>query len=235
MRRSESLPAFRRYTLLLMAAPLLTGCMAHVRPVYDFDDATTQGWRLSGAVQDDQGNAYTPMLFSLSHFEAAQFPASFPGGDPLKDAKGALLVNGFQFDPWAQKFGFPNTSEFWEISTYYTGLDAYGSPLWQGIKGVKLAIGDMYGATPGHVTANVGIRVRVAGQDQLVRELDAAGKPLFHPVNHASTGKWSVISASLDVPPGADVYLVFVMIRGDWKNYHTYEGGIVIDQVEPMK
>jgi hypothetical protein len=214
---------------------LFAGCVPYPRAVYDFDDGTTQGWTVTGAVADDKGNAYTPGLFTASHFEAAQYPNSFPGGDPLNDKKGCLLINGYQMGPWAEQSNFPSSSEYWATSAHYSGLDAHGSTVWQGIQGVKASVGDNYGATPGHVTVNIGVRARIGGQDEVIRELDASGNPLFHPVNHQTTGMWSNLNAKLNIPANAEVYLVFIEIRGDWKNYHTYEGSIMIDQVEPIK
>jgi hypothetical protein len=214
---------------------VVAGCLPQPRLVYDFDDGTTQGWHVTGAVHDDQGNAYTPGLFTASHFEAAQYPASFPGGDPLNDSKGSLRVDGAQMGPWAQLAGFPNGAAYWATSAQCSGLDAYGSTAWQGIQGVSAAIGDVYGATPGHVTANLGVRARVGGQDLLIREVDGAGKPVFHPVSHASTYKWTHVDSKLSIPPGASVYMVFIEFHGDWKNYHTYEGAILVDSVTPIK
>jgi hypothetical protein len=219
---------------LLSLAILLTACKPGPLAIYDFDDGTTQHWTVS-RVLDDKNNQYTDPLFTLSHFEAAQYPNSFPGGDPLNDKKGSLLLNGYQMGPWAQKFGFPNTSEYWYIFVSCGGLAGGGSKEWQGIKGIKASLGDSYGATPGHVSANIGVRAQVGGQSMLIMELDSSGNPLFHPINHQSTGKWTHLNATLNIPANAEVYLVYIWIRGDWKNYHTYEGALMIDQVEPIK
>jgi hypothetical protein len=236
MTRLETLLcACRRACVAGVGAAALAGCMPSPLLVYDFDTGTTQGWKVVSSVHDDKGVAYQPLLFTVSHFEGAQYPGHFPGGDPLNDKKGVLFVNGYQLGPWAQVSGFPATSEYWETSVYYSGLNVQGSQLWQGIKGVKAAVGDMYGATPGHVRANLGVAAMVAGKNEFFRETDANGQLLFHVVNHASTGQWSHITANLSIPANADVYMVFVELRGDWKNYHTYEGGIMIDQVEPIK
>jgi len=212
---------------------LLVGCLSPPRSVYDFDDGTTQGWKVTG-VFDDQGNIYSP-IFPLSHFEAAQYPNSFPNGDPLDDKKGCLLINGGQMGPWVTMSGFPATSEYWEVTAYYTGLNAWGSSTWQGLKAVKASVGDNYGAVPGHITVNIGVRATVAGQDEEITELDASGKPVYQPVNHQITGKWSHLTSTFNLPSNADVYQVWIRIRGDWKDYSLYEGSIMIDQVEPVK
>lgn len=65
-------------------------------------------------------------------------------GDPLNDKKGCLFVNGGQIGAWIIKSGFPKNSQYWEMSAYVTGLNAYDFDAWQGIKGVKASVGDNY-------------------------------------------------------------------------------------------
>lgn len=211
----------------------LVSCSRVPLAVYDFDDGTTQGWKVSGTF-DDKGSVYTP-IFPASHFEAAQYPNSFPNGDPLNDKKGCLLINGGQMGYWAQTSGFPSNSEYWELTAYYTGLSAHKSTTWQGIKGVKASVGDNFGAAPGHMSANIKVRARIGGKEEVITELDASGNPLFHPVSHQLTGKWSHLSTNLNIPANSEVYQVMITIRGDWKTFALYEGAIMIDQVEPIK
>lgn len=220
--------SFRCLIIGLFAVPL-TGCPGPLS-VYDFDDGTTQGWKVT-AIHDDKGKPYMPII-PVQHFEAAQYPGSFPTGDPLKDKKGSFLINPGQMGPWVSKSGFPSTSEYWEITAYYTGLDAKNSTVWQGIKGVEVSVGDDLGAEPGHIYANVGVSIDSGGKYTEIAELNSSGKPLFHPVAH---DKWTRISANLSVPKNAKVDQVWVKIRGDWKNYTLYEGQLMIDQVEPVK
>lgn len=222
-----------RAAALLITAVAISACLPAPRAVYDFDDGTTQGWDIT-AVSDDSGQFYIP-IFPLQHNEATQCPNKFPQGDPLQDKNGALLINGGQMGPWATQSGFPANSQYWEVTAYYRGLDSQSSTTWQGIKGIKACIGDMFGATPGHVSANLGVRVKIGTADQEIREVDASGKPLFHAVNHASVGQFSQIQANLNIPSNATVYQVNVTIRGDWKSYNLYEGGVAIDRVEPVK
>ncbi len=219
-----------RYLFIGMFAASVAGCAQMPRSAYDFDDGTTQGWKVT-AVRDDTGKVYTP-IFPVQHAEAAQYPGSFPMGDPLKDKKGSLLINPGQMSGWVSVSGFPSASEYWETTAYYTGLTAYGSAIWQGIKGVAVSVGDDLGTAPGHIFANVGVSTDTGGKHVEIAELDSSGKPLFRPVAH---DKWSRISAKLNVPQNASVYKVWVKIRGDWKNYKLYEGQLMIDQVEPVK
>ena len=209
----------------------LQGCAPAPKPVFDFDDGTTQGWKIT-AVSDDKGKAYSP-FFALAHFEGAQYPDKFPMGDPPSDKKGSLLVEGGQISAWVQQSGFPDTAKYWEFTVYYTGLNANNSTAWQNLKGVKLSLGDNFGQSPGQITANVGVRATIGGKDSEIAELDAGGKPLFRPINHQSTGKWSHIDAKLNVPAKADVYQVWIRFRGDWEA--LYEGQLMIDQVAAVK
>ena len=224
---------WKRFLAQFLCIVILTFLVSCSVPpsVFDFDDGTTQGWKVTG-VFDDQGSIYTP-IFPLSHLESAQYPASFPQGDPLNDKKGCLFVNGGQMGPWVTKSGFPKNSAYWEVTAYYTGLNK--SSAWQGIKGVKAAVGDNYGAVAGHLYVNIGVRAKVGGQDKVISELDAGGKPLFRPVNHQLAGKWSHLDVKLNIPPNAEIYQVWVKFRGDWQNYKLYEGGLMIDQVEAVK
>lgn len=217
-----------RSLLIAALAASLAACPQVPLKVYDFDDGTTQGWKVS-AIHDDAGNAYTPLI-PVQHFEAAQYPGSFPGGDPLNDKKGSFLIFPNQMGPWVTASGFPPGSEYWEITAYYTGLDAYGSKAWQGIKGVEVSVGDNFGAEPGHIFVNVGVSTKTGSQYAQIVEQDLSGAPLFHKVAH---DKWSRISANLSIPQNATVYQVWIKIRGDWKSYTLYEGALMLDQVEP--
>ena len=231
-KRTTKCKAYAWISLLLFFS-VFASCARVPLAAYDFDDGTVQGWKIS-AVFDDQGKAYTP-FFNILHFEAAQYPNSFPNGDPLHDLKGCFMINGGQMGPWVTKSGFPSNSTYWETTAYYTGLNAYDFSAWQGIKGVKATVGDCFGATPGHVTASIGVRAKAGGQDKVFVEKDASGKPFFQPVGNQLTGKWSHLTTTLAIPANADVFQVWIKIRGDWKSYHVYEGGIMIDQVEPIK
>ncbi len=214
-----------------MVIAMQQGCSPVPKSVFDFDDGTTQGWKIT-AVSDDKGKAYSP-FFPLSHFEEAQYPDKFPMGDPENDKKGCLLIDGYQMSGWVQKSGFPDTAKYWEVTVYYTGLNAGNSTAWQKLKGVKVSLGDNFGVSPGHITANVGVRAKMGGKDSEIAELDAGGKPLFRPISHHSTGKWSHIDAKLSVPANAEVYQVWVRFRGEWKA--LYEGQLMIDQVAAVK
>ncbi len=143
---------FTKPISLLSVLVMMTECVATPRVVYDFDDGTTQGWKIT-AVADDKGVWHTP-AFPLSHFEAAQYPNRFPGGDPPSDNKGCLYIDGGEMGPWQQQSGFPSSAKYWEVIAYYNGLNARKSNAWLGIKGVKASLGDNFGAVPGQLTAN---------------------------------------------------------------------------------
>ena len=210
---------------LLLVLCVIANCAGVPRAVYDFDDGTVQGWKITG-VFDDQGNEYPP-FFNMEN--------SLPGSNLDHDTNGCLIIFGEQMGRWAAKSGFPPGSMYWETTVYYTGLNAYDSALWQGIKGVKVSIMENIGTVPGHVTAGIGVRVKIAGCDKEIVELDPNGNPLFHPINRLWKGEWSHLAARLIIPANAEVYQVRIKLRGDWQNYKFYEGGIMIDQVEPLK
>ena len=229
--RTSKLGRIAAITLVPVIVAMQQGCSAVPKAVYDFDDGTTQGWQIT-AVFDEKGTPYTP-FFPLTHFEAAQYPDKFPAGDPLNDKNGCLAVQGGQMGPWAKQAGFPDTAQYWEVTVYYTGLNAWSSTAWQKLKGVKVTLGDVFSIPPGEVKANVGVRARIAGKDTEIAERNAAGQPVFHSINHQSAGKWTHLDAKLDVPANADVYQVWVRFRGDWKA--LYEGALLIDQVTAVK
>ncbi len=208
--------------IMLATVILSAGCQTSPLSIYDFDDGTTQGWKLT-AVADDQQNFYTP-FFDLLH-----------SGKKTNSKKGHLLISGGQFGPWAKLSGFPEkTSKYWELTAYYTGLYAYKSNLWQGIKGVEVDVMDEYGMGVNPVLVNIGVRVEIAGKDKNIMEVGTQGKPLFHPINHASTGKWSHLKANLNIPSNATVNQVWIKFRGSL-NPGLYEGFLYIDNVKPIK
>ncbi|MBN1386869.1 MAG: hypothetical protein JW965_00385 [Bacteroidales bacterium] len=209
--------------MIVITAMYFSGCRPTPLQIYDFEDGTTQGWKVT-AVSDDQQNFYTP-FFDLYH-----------SGKNQNLKSGYLVISGGQFGSWSQVSGFPeNTSKYWELTAYYTGLEAWGSDIWQGIKGVEADVQDDFGTGPDQIKVNIGLRVDLGGQSKEIAETDTQGNPIFHPINHASSGKWSNLKANLIVPSNAIVDQVWIKFKGDL-NPGLYEGGgLYIDNVKPVK
>jgi len=215
------------FTIILLLG--LSSCTAPSK--FDFDDGTTQGWKHSVIHDDKNVFYYPPEFFTLSHFEGAQYPGSFPQGDNLTDKKGCLLLDGGQLSQQdLSKAGFPATSETWGVIASFTGLQNTSS--WQNIKGVSAALGDNYAIEDGHLKATISVWVDDGTSMFEVYELDSSNQPVYHALKH---GSWTQITSNLKVPSGGKVFQVSIHIIGDWKDYKVYEGGICIDEVTPIQ
>lgn len=209
-------------TLVLVSIVFLSGC-ACLPPlkVYDFEDGTIQGWKIT-AVSDDQQNSYTP-FWLLEH-----------SGTKKNNKTGYLVINAGQFSSWSTLAGFPGTSQYWEVTAYQPCLNAQKSLLWQNIKGVEVDLLDEFGTGKPALEATIGIRVEIGGQSKEIMEKDAQGNPVIHQINHASQGTWTHLKANLNVPSNAIVHQVWIKFRGDLKPGLWEAAGIYIDNVEPF-
>lgn len=209
--------------LLIVTSVFLSGCAClPPLPVYDFEDGTIQGWRLT-AVSDDQQKTYTP-FWDLDH-----------SGKNQNKKTGYLVIDGAQFGPWASQAGFPSGSQFWEVTAYNPCINSKNSVVWQGIKGVEVDLLDNFSMGTQPLKANIGVRVDVGGKYSEIMETDSQGKPLYHNINHAgSTSTWTHLKANLNIPSNAIVHQVWIKFRGSL-NPGLWEGGFYIDNVKPVK
>ena len=209
------------YISFVFVVMIFMSCAPKAKTVFDFNDGTIQNWEIT-PVYDDQGKTYTP-LFNLIH-------------TGKNNKMGSLGIEVGQFGPWAKVAGFPElSSEYWEVIVYNRWLsykpESLESKAWQGLKGVEVSLKDVCSMGTDPILVNILIRCSVGNQSQDITEIDAQGKPVFHPITHAN---WSTIKANVNIPANAVINQVWIKFRANLKP-GLYEGDILVDDVKPIK
>lgn len=201
------------------------------KSIFDFDDGTAQGWTGNG-IFDDAGKKYDGSLYKVGHGEQHQYPNKFPCTasnpskcDPLKDKNGSLLFSIAALQPSLPQFNFPGNSNYWQAELVSPTL----SKLFQNKSEFEVHIGDMFGIDQGHIRAGILLNVDVSGG---VKQLAPVGGVTEKIV---SKDNWTKLSAKFTVPSGGYIRNIVIRIRGDWKTYKLYEGGIYVDHAGAIK
>jgi hypothetical protein len=193
------------------------------KPVFDFDDGTSQGWTGDG-IFDDAGNKYDGGLYKVGHAEQHQYPGNFPCPphcDPLNDKKGSLCLSIAELQPSLSQFNFPSNSTYWEAKL----VSPFLSKLFQNKTEFCAYVGDMFGVQPGHIRAAMLLKVDIGGTLQQLLPVGGVTEQVV------SKDQWTKVSAKFSVPANASVRNIVVRIRGDWQSYKLYEGAIFVDHV----
>lgn len=202
------------------------------KPVFDFDDGTTQGWTANG-IFDDAGKKYDGSLYKVAHGEEHQYPDKFPCTgvpskcDPLTDKKGSLLLSIAALQPSLPQFNFPTNSNYWQVELVSPSLSKL--KLFQNKSEFDAYIGDMFGTDPGHVRAVMLLNVDIGGSTKQVMPIGGVTEQVV------SKDAWTKLSAKFTVPAGGSIRNIVIRIRGDWKTYKLYEGGIFVDHIAAVK
>lgn len=221
-------------SLMAITALLVRGFFrlaGKVQPVFEFDDGTTQGWTANG-IFDDAGKKYDGSLYKIGHGEQHQYPDKFPCTaanpskcDPLNDKKGSLLLSIADLQPSLPMVNFPSNSNYWQAELISPAL----SKLFQNKSEFEAYIGDMFSIEPGHVRAVMLMNIDVGGSIQQITPVGGAVEQVV------SKDAWTKLSAKFAVPAGGYIKNIIIRIRGDWKTYKLYEGGIFVDHVAAVK
>lgn len=221
-------------TMLGMMLVVLVGIWAYLwmtgqgpKPVFEFDDGTAQLWTANGLF-DDAGKKYDGGLYKLAHGEQHQYPDKFPCTaahpqkcDPLNDNKGSLLLSIAELQPALPAFNFPADSNYWHIELMSPAL----SKLFQNKSEFEAYIGDMLGVDEGHIRAELLLYVESGGIINLLLPTSGGTEQVI------SKSGWTKLSAKFSIPQGAYIRNAVIRIKGDWKTYKLYEGGIFVDHV----
>lgn len=208
------------------------------KPIFDFDDGTTQGW-INAKLFSDQGS-FIENLFT-AHWELHQCPNNFPcltkngpNCDGENDKKGSLMCL-IPLD------NVSTTSIFWRADLVSKDL----TNLFQSKSEFEAYIGQILCKENGHITADILLKV-----DGLQNPLEPIGGLTKTGI---SKDAWTHLSAKFAVPPNSYIRNIVIRIQGDWKGYnklYTYNitnnvyspppgvytnGGIFVDYVAAIK
>lgn len=225
-------------TILSLMVIILVGIWAYIwlsgqgpKPVFDFDDGTTQLWTTNGLF-DDTGKKYNGGLYKLAHGEQHQYPDKFPCTaanpakcDPLNDKNGSLLISIVALQPALPMLAFPADSNYWHIELISPKL----STLFQNKSEFEAYVGDMFSIDEGHIRAELLLYVENGGTINLLLPTSGGTEQVL-----SKTG-WTKLSAKFSIPSGAYIRNAVIRIKGDWKTYKLYEGGIFVDHVAAVK
>jgi hypothetical protein len=221
-------------TMLSMMVIVLVGIWAYIwitgqgpKSVFEFDDGTTQLWTGNG-VFDDAGKKYDAGLYKVAHAEQYQYPDKFPCTnanplkyDPLNDKNGSLLLSIADLQVALPTFNFPANSNYWHIELISPTL----STLFQNKSEFEAYVGDMFGIDEGHITAELLLYIEDHGTINLLLPVGGGTEQII------AKNAWTKLSAKFLVPQGAYIRNAVIRIKGDWKIYKLYEGGLFVDHV----
>jgi hypothetical protein len=164
----------------------------------------------------------------VAHGEQHQYPDKFPCTaanptkcDPLNDKNGSLLLSIAALQPALPTFNFPADSNYWHIELISPTL----SKLFQNKSEFEAYVGDMFGIEEGHIRAELLLYVEESGTINLLLPIGGGTEQII------SKNSWTKLSAKFLIPQGAYIRNAVIRIKGDWKTYKLYEGGIFVDHV----
>jgi hypothetical protein len=203
---------------------------------FHFNDGTVQGWTVDATYDGDTPDHVPGFVYTGPAFwDGANDVRNEPEHDPKGDVIGS-----------ASYYAGPGNPDPGEVTTGtwrfdFVSPDLSGEPDWQGVQGLSVHVADtasVPGVSNGDDLLSVRFLLETTAPDGSIVLVDevAGGQVVVHTLPAVKSHQWIHLTAQLPVPTGHTLRHVRVRVFGTAvpKNSGVYDGGVVIDDVDPF-